>query len=463
VGAPVSERRVPCALCAASILEGAKKCKVCRQWQPHALERRPFPYPRAAIIVTSAVATVMAVMVTSRTSPVGEAPPLTQIAAEPAGTEPSPGSFGPDPVRPPPVAEPRAPKRWKSRELKLKDIHPLDVAFAPGGESVYVSGDDASLREYKLSSGEILHQASVLAKGDEIRLLFDRYVAILRNHPGVGRVPVMDTTRWDRDPVLLPVGRGPVDVIEMPDGESVVTATSDGRRVGRFGLPSGRLLADITLPQATTQLLVVRAEGRPTLAALGSMTYGGRPAGAWLDLFDPAEAPFGASRRSIPVGRDPGLGAVMGDGTAVLLPDHASSEVLLVSVARETKTRTAALGQPPDAAFVMAGDRHGVTLNASTKTASVIDLVTMTLHSTLTLPGEPRSGRLSPDGRTLFVALGGPGGAPRGQGVAVLSGDPPTVVSQLETGKGASRIAVSKDGKKAVVTNYAARSLTILE
>lgn len=458
----MTEVRVPCASCGAAILAGAKKCKACRQWQPAALARRPFPYPRAAIIVSSAVATVMAVLVTSRSSQVGEAPPLTAIAPEPAGTEPSPGAFGPDPAPPKPAAPPLK-TSWSARELMVGDIHPLDVAFAPSGGSVFVSGDDATLREYKLSTGEVLHQASVPAKGDQIRLLFDRYVAVIRNHSFVGRVPIMDTTRWDRDPVLLPVGRGPVDVLELPDGESVATATSDGRRIGRFGLPSGRLLSDITLPQSTRQLHLVRAEGRPTLAALGVLTYAGRPAGAWLDLFDPTEAPFGASRRSIPVGRDPGAGAVLGDGAALLIPDRASSELLLASIAHETETRALALGQPADAVFVMAGDRYAVTLNPSTKSVSVVALPALTLESTLQLEGAPRSGRLSPDGRTLFVALGGPGGVPQGKGVAILTGEPPAIVAQLDTGAGASRIAVSKDGTKAVVTNYTAKSLTILE
>ncbi len=59
------------------------------------------------------------------------------------------------------------------------------------GASIYVSADDASLREYKLKNGELVHKASMPAQGDHIRVLFDRYIAGAaprgrRAHPGDG-------------------------------------------------------------------------------------------------------------------------------------------------------------------------------------------------------------------------------------------------------------------------------------
>jgi DNA-binding beta-propeller fold protein YncE len=462
----MGERRVPCAYCKATIVEGAKKCPTCKAWQPDAVGPGP-RFPRAAIIMVSAVATVMSVLVTARESPVGEAPPLTALADDPAGASsqaaPSaPGAAAREVPTPAKVDDSKT-KLWKTRELLVGDARPLDVVWNPDGKSIYVSADDATLREYRVDTGEMLHKASVPARGDRIRLLFGRYVALLRAHPGVTRLPVMDTTRWDRDPIVLSVGRGPGDIAELPDGESVVTATTDGQRVSRFGLPSGRLLADITLPQSTGQLFAVTAEGRTYLAALGSLSYGSRPAGAWVDLFDPSETPFGATRRSIPVGRDPGVGSVSTDGGAIFFPDRASNRVSLIDVGRRTDARSTTVGQRPVAAFMMADDAYGLTLNAGERTASVVELEDMEVVGTLMLSGVPRAGALSPDRRTLFVSLGGEGFPPRDDGVVVIAGSPPEVVATLPTGAGAGGVAVAGSGLRAVVPNFIGKSLTVIE
>ncbi|AUX36967.1 MULTISPECIES: YncE family protein [Sorangium] len=469
----MSERRVPCPSCGARIVEGARKCRACKAWlgERHrgsaaSLSGREPRLARAAVSVASGVAAVIIATITSLKSPVGEAPPLT--ALEPDGDAsvsapddaPNPAAFGPDPEPPPPPPEPKG--RWRARDFRIGDVHPLDVVFNPSGTSIYVSADDASLREYTLESGEIIHKASVPAQGDHIRLLFDRYVAVLR-HEDAARIPVMDTTAWDRDPVLLDVGRTPGDIVALPDGRTVVAATTDTKRVTKFELPTGVRLANITLPHATGQLFLVQAEGRPYIAALGALTHAGRPAGAWIDLFDPSESPFGATRRSIAVGREPREGDITLDGGAVFFPDRLSNTAILLSVAGVTETRKAPVGVGPTAGFLLHEDRYGITLNADARTASVIDLSTMTLKSTLPLSGVPRTGVTSPDRKTLFVALGGTQWPPSGSGVAVIAGDPPRVVASLPTGKGACAVAVSKDGARAVVASYWDRSITVLE
>ena len=459
----LSITRVPCTACKQPIIEGARKCRHCKAWQPDGPRA-----PRAAIIMLITLTSVFSVIVTAQKSPVGEAPPLTALGSEPvSSSDPAPASVGPDPTSAPAAPLPFASRKWKTRTIKMGDVHPLDLAFSRSGESVFVSADDATVREYRVATGEIVHKASVPAKGDRIQLLFDRYLAILRPDPRVARVPVLDVTKWDHDPVLLEVGAGPGDILEMEDG-SVVASTTTGHRVSRFALPSGRLIADITLPQSTGQLFLVRAEGRPSLAALGGMTHSGRPAGAWIDLFDPAELPFGATRRSIAVGRDPRPGGVTSDGRAVFFPDFATNTAALLDVSGATQMRTADVGQGPIGAFVMLGDRYGITLNAVARTASVVDLAAPGLAermnvTTLMLSGEPRTGRLSADRSTLFITLGGREDPPRGQGVVVIAGDPPDIVATLPTGSGAISVAVAKDGARAAVANYFAKSITVLE
>jgi DNA-binding beta-propeller fold protein YncE len=242
----------------------------------------------------------------------------------------------------------------------------------------------------------------------------------------------------------------------------VVAATVDSKRVSRFELPSGARIANMTLPHATGQLFVVRANGRPHVGALGVLTHAGRPAGAWIDLFDPDEKPFGATRRSIAAGRDPGAGAVTADGGALFFPDRVSNTATLMSVFGVTQSKQVAVSGEPTAAFLLTGDRYGITLNAEARTASVIDVGIMAVVGTLPLRGVPCAGVTSPDRKTLFVSLGGEDRPPTGSGVDVIAGDPPKVVASLPTGKGACAIAVSKDGAQAAVASYQDRSITLL-
>jgi DNA-binding beta-propeller fold protein YncE len=458
------DRRVPCPHCRSLILEGARKCKSCKQWVD--VPSDP-PFPRAAALLATALATVTAVIVTARKSPVGEAPPLTALptdsaSAMPGGAPDSPGQIGPAPdteAEPKPI-DPAKP--WRLREIKLGDIHPLDVAWNPSGQSLYVSGDDGTLREYKAKTGEMIHKASVPAQGDQIRLLFDRWIAVLR-HQDAARIPVMDTTTWDRDPMLLDVGAGPGDIVAMPDGRTVVAASMIGKRVTRFDLPTGTRLADITLPHATGQLFVARSEGRTYIGAMGSLTHSGQPGGAWIDLFDPNEEPFGATRRSISIGREPREGRTTRDGSALFFPDRVANTAVLLRVSGATEAKHVAVDQGPSAGFLLDDDRYGVTINAAARTATVIALPSMEVKASLMLSGVPCSGEVTPDGKTLFVSLGGTESPPKGTGVAVIAGDPPKVVASMPTAKGACNLAISKDGSRVAIATYHAKAITILE
>jgi DNA-binding beta-propeller fold protein YncE len=206
----------------------------------------------------------------------------------------------------------------------------------------------------------------------------------------------------------------------------------------------------------------MHAEGRAMVGAMGTLFRGEQAAGAWIDLFDPAEEPFGATRRSISVGRDPRSGTVTDSGQALWFVDHVSNAASLLRVESTTDIRTMTVGQGPVAAFTL-GKRYGVTLDSTAETATIVDLQKMERLETLVLDGEPRGGVMSPDGNTLVVSLGGNAWPPRASGAAIIEGDPPKLVATLPTGQGASRVAISKDGTRAVVANYGDKSLTVIE
>ena len=461
------EPRVACPACRALILEGAQKCRACKAWvvDPAPSPSRRRRLGRPLVIVGASAITTAVVLLLGRESKVEQAPPLTRLGADSAAAPgaPAPAGIGPE-IEPEPDVKKNVDieRRFKVREIKVGEGHPRDVEWSASGQSLYVSADDGSLREIRVKTGEIVQKVSVPVEGDQLKLLFNRYIAVLR-HEDATRVPVLDTTALSHDPIMLDVGMSPGDIVELPDGQSVIAATNDGKRVSRFELPSGARVADITLPHATGQLFLAKTEGRLSVAAIGALHYAGRPGGAWIDLFDPDESPFGASRRSISVGRDPGLGAVTSDGAALFFPDRVSNTATLLSVKGATESHVVPVGQSPEAAFLLAGDRYGVTINSAARTATVVELETMRVASTLMLDGEPHSGVTSPDRRRLFVTLGGSATPPVEGGVMVIGGEPPRVLGSYPTGKGAASVAVSKDGSRAAVACFWDKSITLLE
>jgi len=466
---PSGPKRVPCPLCGAEIIAGARKCRYCRRWIGDP-PRSPSHFSRSLTLIVAAVAAVLAVLISSRESPVGEAPPLTPIVAGSSEAEAAvqPGAapqvLGPDgDAQTPALVEPAHDDehQWHTRRLQL-DVHPLDLVFSPEGNTLYVSGDDASIREYDLKTGKLLHMASVPAQGDRIRLLGGRYIALIRRREAA-HIPLLDTTNWDRDPVLLWVGSNPADAVALPDGKTMVAASSRGQRLTWFELDKGRRKADIRLPHTTRKLYVLQTGDGPCIGAIGTLVRAGRPAGAWIDLFDPTETPFGATRRSVSVGRDPRPGTVTADRTALFFADHVSNTASLLSVDASTETKTVTVGQGPVAAFLLGDDRYGVTLDSEARTATVVELAEMKRLSTLMLNGSPSHGAAAPDRSRLFVALGGTTWPPTESGAAVIEGDPPKVVATLETDRGAARVAASPDGHRAAIANHFAKSITVIE
>jgi hypothetical protein len=460
-----SERRVPCPRCGEPVLQGARKCRGCRAWIG---EARPRSVARSLTLLVAAVAVVAAVLVSQRESPVGEAPPLTPmgtgsaVAVADVKGDPQPASLGPDvrAVHPQPLGPPSEPGRWRTRQLNV-DVRPLDVAFSANGGSVFVSGDDASLREYDFRTGRLVHMTTVPAPGDRLRVLHGRYVAVVRKEHAA-HIPVLDTTNWDREPLLLMVGADPADIVGLPDGRTAVTASARGKRLGWFDLSTGRRLGDMRLPHATRQLFLLELDGRPQVGVMGMLYRGEQPDGAWIDLFDPSESPFGATRRSIALGRDPRSGAVTGDGRRLFLADRVSNEAIMLALGSADPVQHVPVGQSPVGAFLLGGDRYGVTLDGGSRAATVLDLASMDRASTLMLSGVPRDGATSPDGETLIVTLGGNAFPPMGSGVDVIAGDPPRVVTTLETGRGSTRVAFSEDGRRAAVANYWDRAITLI-
>ena len=461
------EPRIPCPACRAPIIVGARKCPTCRKWldivSPMSTRRRWAIAAVAGLLATGAVLAIAR----RGPSPVGDAPPLTRMApagsADPAASaEPSPGAIGPTPEATSgakDASRPEARSFW-THTIRV-DVHPLDSVFSNDGNTVYVSGDDAKIRAYDVASGKLTHILPVPAQGNRLKLLHGRYLAVIQRHDAP-HIPLLDVQTWDREFVLLNVGSDPADVVPMPDGKTVLSASSKARKVGWYDAATGRSLAELRLPHDTERLFLLHSHGRSFVGALGNSRQGDAPTTASLELFDPTEKPFGATRRSVSLGRDPRGGAVSPDGKLLLVADPLSNSAWLFETEASHRPVSIPVGQAPIDAFILDG-RNGVTLDSKARTATVIDLETAKRSNTLMLPGTPGAGAASPDGKWLAVSLGGTNWPPTGSGVVIIAGTPPHVVARRDTGEGAGRIAIAADGSRAVVTCYGAREVMIIE
>lgn len=455
------EPRQPCPRCGAAIVVGARKCRACKQWVGS--DRRRVRLILVAVLASTLVATLAAVGVARRPSTVGEAPPLTPMA--PAGSaeslpsgEPSPASLGPAPE---PTSRQVSPEQgFQERHIHV-DFHPLDAVFSDDGSSVFVSGDDAKIRAYDVATGRRTQIVSVPARGDRLKLLHGRYLAVIRPQDAF-HIPLVDVQTWSREPLLLNTGSDPVDVLELPDGKTVLTASSQSRKVAWHEVATGKTLATLRLPNESGRLFPLHSHGRAFVGVLGTSRVGNAPTSAILELFDPFEKPFGATRRSVSLGRDPRGGAVSPDGKKLICADKLSNSAWIYDTEAQKRPTSIAVGQGPTAAFVLDG-RHAITLDAQGRTATVIDLETEKRSNTLMLPDAPIDGATSADGKWLAVTLGGSSFPPRGSGVVLISDSPPRIVARHSTGTGPTRVAFSRDAKRAVVTCFTEGELTLLE
>lgn len=157
----------------------------------------------------------------------------------------------------------------------------------------------------------------------------------------------------------------------MPDGRTVVAASTEGKRVTRFDLISGTRLADITLPHATgRQLFLVRAEKRPYIGAMGALATEASPPAPGSISSIPARPPSAPPVAASPSAASLAPALLPPTAAPLFFPDRVSNTAMLLKVAGVTEAKQVAVDQTPEAGFLMNEDRFGVTINSAARTAS---------------------------------------------------------------------------------------------
>ena len=467
--------KATCPACgAAAIRAGALKCPSCRAWigpRPAKASR-----PLLAGIVGAALAAAGAAAGGAAVGLAGGGPNAAPAAdgagsseraresaaastpahaAAAASTEPAsasaavpeaPSSRAAGGVAAPGAHEPAA---WSAARSVRIDAAPLDAVVSDDGATVYVLGEDATVRAHAAGGGPELRKIAIPGKGTSLRWLGADHLAVL-GVPGA-TLPVLDTAAWTI--AQLDIGGAPTDVALVGNGERLIAATGPGRRVSRFAVAGWKPEGQVLLPRPVVGLMAGQSGGRETLAVL---TQGLRPGELGsIDVLEPLAAPFGGARVSWSAGVDPRPGRAAG-GEGFLAVDRSSSQLLHLS---SSGLAVVNVGQQPIGAFALAGG-YAVTVDGA-GTATIVSLVTHEVKGSIALGAVPTDAAATADGRALLVALGG-GPREHGATTAVITGDPPTLAARIDTGPGSLAVAVGRSDRIAVVTSYWTKAITVL-
>ncbi|MDI1451103.1 hypothetical protein [Polyangium sp. 6x1] len=339
------------------------------------------------------------------------------------------------------------------------DAPPVDVAVADDEAMLFVLCEDGTLRAHALDSGAEKARARLPGKGAALRRLPSGRLAVLGVSTGL---PLVNTASWLSGAApaayLKKVDvKGALDVVASGDPPVFLVASSQGGRLVRLAgpelAPDGEILFPTPirgispLPSAGGDRLLVLLDGRvPTES--GSVV-----------VLDPATKPLGGARAAWSSLLEPRASTAprAASSERALLFDRATAKVVGFSMGAEP--RLAPAGPQPLAAFPWPGDR-AVVIGAAGE-GTLVSLEHREVLATVALGGVPSSAALSPEGRTILVALGG---GPRGKGATtvVLGGEPLRIVSTLQTGEGSHVVSVAPRGRLAFVAATSARVVTVL-
>jgi len=334
---------------------------------------------------------------------------------------------------------------------------PLDITFGGTPERIYVTtGRTAAVAEIDPETGSILSTLDAEQPTEAIKVVHGRWL-IAWHYWMSDSVAVWDLRDEKRTRRTIRIGTNIGDVTALDDNESVVISAVQSQVVKRVHLPDARVTGTAKFKRGVGRLVPVLAHGRPAIAVMGgifrmSMLSGySAPAGAWVDLINPDETPFGASRRSLSAGVQPRTPGVTSDGGRLLFPDRMSNQVTLVQLDSADAPATLGVGVRPEEVVVFPGDRHAVSLDNGSSSLTIIALAPFARESTIPLTTPPTAATSSTIGGYVAVALGGKRG--EGQGVILLAGEPPRIAARAVTGRGPSAIATSANGNMLATAN----------
>ena len=448
----MTEVRLACPRCGYRARAGATRCAGCRAdlHTGASLARDGAGARRTRLLAVGAGLGVLATMGVAVWS--SRPPGATRAVPEAPRAEVSRSAAAvPDVARGSEVARAH-PGAWALRTVAQVQVGgvPGAVVFAGVPEHVWVAtGTGQSVVEIDPASGVVLSTLPAGQLTEALAVVHGRWL-IAWHYWMSSALTVWDLAQPDRPRQSLPIGRNLADVLALPDGESMLVSACQSHTVKRVHLPDLRVTGAVTFPRAVGRMIPVQSHGRFSAAVMGGVFRiwwsgrGSTPIGAWVDLIDPGETPFAATRRSISAGRQPRDPDVAFGGTRLIFPDRVSNQVTSVDLEGSTPPQTIGVGVRPERVVVLPGDRYALSLDAVSRSLTVMGLQPLAYETTLPLEAAPTSAAVSPVRGYAAISLGGARGD--GEGVVLVAGTPPRIVARGTTGRGPLDVAASADG-----------------
>ena len=199
----------------------------------------------------------------------------------------------------------------------------------------------------------------------------------------------------------IAVGDNPTGVTVSPDGATVYVVNTGSRSLS---------IIDATLGEVTSEVALGNNPFDVAVHPDGSVVY---VAGDFPGHVSVIDARKRAVTATIQIGDTLGGVAVHPGGSVLFVVDSGSDELVVVNVAaRAVLTRVSVGRTPVDVALNREGRIAYVSNLFGTGAVSVIDTATYLVIRTITLPGPSlaQGAAVTPDGKTLYVALRGTSG-----------------------------------------------------
>jgi len=310
-------------------------------------------------------------------------------------------------------------------------------------------------------SYEGLVQTVAVGKGPNSVAVSQDGTKVYVANSGSNSVSVIDTASGFIA-ATIGVGSAPYGVAASPDGSSVYVANSSSNTVSVINVATNTVTGTIGGVGEQPEFLAVSPDG--------TRVYTGNYSSNSVSVIDTAT---NTVADTILVGAGPQGIAVSPDGTRayVACTGSPAAAVLVIDTAKNRVIGKIAVGSSP-VGVAVSPDGTRVYVAASRQTVEVIDTATNTVTSEIAIPGSdtsyayPSGVTFSPDGNYVYVTGSGT------NTVSVINAATNVITDTIAIpcdgcqfpllGRGPTGLAVSSDGSRVYVADFAAASVSVL-
>jgi len=261
---------------------------------------------------------------------------------------------------------------------------PLGVAYAPDGQTAYVSDNGAStVRSYDKAGAATGTPITVGTYPYGIAVSPTGATAYVARFFAASIVPINLASRTSGAPIT--VGDFPAFIAISPDGQTAYVPDNDANTVVPVAVATG--IAGTPIPVGTEPFGIAITPDGSTLYVANSGD----------NTVTPISAVTRTAGAPIPVGTSPFGVAISPDGTSVYVANRGSNSVTPITIATNTVRTAIPVGANPQNIAITPDGAIGYVTNFDSDTVSVVDLATAAVIATLPVGDAPMGIAVAPD------------------------------------------------------------------